>query len=128
MPVDVLINHLIPLLAETETKETETEKLDRWALEYANWYSQYSHLKPRELPNWRAVGPLWQNDVTICDHGLGAFVIWGAKEDMPFSVYVKLDKSTNDEGEIRDVSKSYVCDIRCRRWARGEVEYRDQFG
>lgn len=113
VPQDVLLQHIIPLLAETRTPQQE---VDRWATEYAEWISTRWQSKVCDLPEHKAEMGLW-----TCDHvyedALGVFVVMGATTDMPFSIYHTL-VATEMHGED---GRSYAHLIYRRRILQGRV-------
>ena len=122
-PLDVLVNLIVPLLATQQKHETETQALDRWALDYAEWFARNRHRKLRDLPGFRPPGEKCQflfhhADVESCS--LEAFVILGAATDMPFSVFRQMYQQTEEDGG--DPTFIYVRWIHYRRIMQGVVE------
>lgn len=113
LPHDVLLRHLVPLMAETRTPQQE---LDRWATEYAEWVSTRWQSKVCDLPEWRAEVGLWAFD-NVYEDSLGVFVAMGATTDMPFSIYQTL-VATEKHGED---GRSYGHLIYRRRILQGRV-------
>ena len=93
------------------------EKLDRWALDYADWFARNRRMKMRDLPGFR--GRLYRS-ADVKDAALDAFVLLGATSDMPYSVFERL--SSGDAPLECDPVQHYVGLIALRRVMQGVVE------
>ena len=104
--------------SSTPPRESSEEKLDRWAIEYADWFARHRQLQVQELPGFR--GALYRGS-KVKDAALDAFVMLGAAADMPFSVFERL--SAGDPCLANDSAvKHYVALIALRRVMQGLVE------
>ena len=69
--------------------ETEHQILDRWASALADWVIPRWDHSIRELDGWRTVSGMHGGFVRDCS--LSVFVLLGAAEEMPFTVYRAFD-------------------------------------
>ena len=90
--------------------ETERQLLDRWALALADWAIPRWDLSIREVDGWRTVSGMHGGFVRDCS--LTVFVLLGAAEEMPFSVYRELDSGNE---ETIEPAVSWLRDLRARR-------------
>lgn len=121
LPLDVLLDHLLPLLANQQRQETETPVLDRWALEYADWLATHRRMKVPDLPGFTPMGLSWRA-ADVEEVPLEAFVMLGAATDMPFTVFRTLLDGEEDGSAIG----RYVQAITCRRVFQGRAENHEQ--
>jgi len=119
LPTDVLVNVVIPMLSR---QETPAQELNRWATEWANWHAQHRTKRCTELAGFRPMSNLYRAcHVSQPGISLSSFVVWGAAEDMPLSVYLQLETGA----EQFNKQHSWVNLMYERRVQKGEVEWRD---
>jgi len=90
--------------------ESEHAVLDRWAFALANWVIPRWDHPIRELDGWRTVSGMRGGFVRDCS--LSVFVLLGATEEMPFTVYRELDLGNE---ETIEPAVSWMRDLRARR-------------
>ena len=113
LPQDVLL-YLIPMLANRP--ETPTQELDRIALEYANWavahWNEPANSPPGFVPMTRSYKHLLDAGFRMSEPLVNAFCVFGAKEDVPFTVWFTL----SGNGRPRDdIWMLYLRVMRARR-------------
>ena len=97
-------------LAPRARAEAEPQVLDRWAFALADWVIPRWDHPIRELDGWRTVSGMHGGFVRDCS--LSVFVLLGATEEMPFTVYRELDMGNE---ETIEPAVSWMRDLRARR-------------
>ena len=88
----------------------EHEEVNRWAFALADWIIPRWDQPVRQLDGWRTVSGMHGGFVRDCS--LSVFVLLGAREEIPFTVYRQLDLGNE---ETIEPAVSWMRDIRARR-------------
>ena len=86
LPVEVILHRLLPYLA---ARDSVVASLDRWSADSAEWRGQLTSLCMDELLGFDValLDDSWRLDDNVRDNALVIFIIFGAKSEVPFSVY-----------------------------------------
>ena len=103
----------------TSAQETVEEKLDRWTMEYAEWYARHRHLRINDLPGFTGRSYL---NVEVELRPLETFVFLGATADMPYTVFERLCARDRRHRTDSDPVYHYVSLIAVRREMQGVVK------
>lgn len=120
LPHDVLLQHLLPMLANST--ETHQQRSDRIAQECTNWTSTYWNERTADLPGFIPMGQVY-HATHVYDVPFNAFCVFGAKEDVPFSVWRSL--AHNDECDCEPIVE-YARIMYYRRVQQRQAEWRDR--
>ena len=99
--------------------ESKHEALDRWAFALADWVIPRWDHPIRDLDGWRTTSGMHGGFVRDCS--LSVFVLLGASDEMPFTVYRELD---NGNEETIEPAVSWMRDLRARRLLQSAVSGR----
>ena len=120
LPTDVLVSFVIPMLSR---QETPLQELNRWARDWAHWYAHHRTKRCPELPSFRPMGESYQHcHVSQPGIGLSSFIIWGAAQDIPLSVYLQLET----DAEQLNKQHLWVCLMCYRQVQKGQMEWEAQ--
>lgn len=115
LPTDVLLGHIVPMLANSA--ETLEQRIDRVAQECTNWSSAHWNERVAALPGFVPMGQVYHGN-HVYHTPFPAFCVFGAKEDVPYSIWRRLC----DHGGMADYARMMYY----RRVQQGQAEWRDQ--
>jgi hypothetical protein len=108
LPLDVILSHVVPLPAQ---QQPARPSVDEWAVQLFNWVEPRRDAVVSTLPEYCAVLG-YGSDYKVHESPLSAFVTYGAEQDMPFSVYERLD--VKNEEQVTPLH-SWLSDLHHRR-------------
>lgn len=94
LPLDVLLHHLIPLLAQQPPAQSHEALVRQWVLEITDWAVTHCDARVGDFPGFDSAS-LHDDELTASDllttHPLKHYMLFGP-EEVPVSVYLELVK------------------------------------
>ena len=103
LPLDVIVEHLVPLLSQ---QPPPSESVDVWASRMLEWVTDRAQVKVVDLPEYHAAAGFGKY-CSVDDVPLAAFTTFGP-EDVPFSVYAALDHGNPEQIVVKVGERSTV--------------------
>lgn len=110
LPFDVVVSKIVPMLSQRGAST------DEWSKEWEEWTSQNWLTYVRDLPGCRLGESKWWKDRKVCDSPLSAFIVFGAREAMPLTIFSVLLRE-----EMGDSIISYLLSMHYRRQQQGSI-------
>lgn len=122
LPHDLLLRHIVPMLANAETPE---QRSDRIAQEATDWAAYRWNERITSLPFFVPMGTTYR-DIYVHDAPLSAFCVFGAQEEVPFSVW-RILAAFDREDSNPELMKRYACLGYYRRVQQRKVVWTDEY-